>query len=97
MNIFDYTGKQYKTSVLISDVNSMYVAVVSGDEILMIILNDGKQIIIDACELSGKKRKLNFFDGDYGVHKDDLARWTKRKDSYEWFGVLKGGALDAEV
>lgn len=93
LNIFDYTGTQYETDVLISDVNSMYVAVVSGDEILMIVLNDGKQIIIDACELSGDKRKLNFFDGDYGVHKDDLETWMRREDAYFWFGKLMDSRL----
>ena len=97
LTILNYKHVPCETDIDLEAVNSLYVVVVTGDEIVTAILEDGTQITFDSAELTGSYRTDDYFDGDYGVHKDDLKRWTKRKDSYEWFGVLKGGVLDAEV
>ena len=97
LTLLNYDNVQCATEIDLESVNSLYVVVVSGDEIVTAILEDGTQITFDSADICGDHRSKGFFDGDYGVHKDDLERWTKRKDSYEWFGVLKGGVLDAEV
>ena len=97
LTIMNYDGIRCETDIDMDSINSLYVVVVSGDEIVTAVLKDGEQITFDSAELSGDFRSEDFFDGDYGVHKADLERWTKRKDSYEWFGVLKGGILDAEM
>jgi len=96
LTIMNYEHVQCVTDIDLESVNSLYVVVVSGDEIVTAILND-KQITFDSAKMCGDSRSEDFFDGEYGVHKDDLERWTKRKDSYEWFNVLRGGDLDAEV
>lgn len=97
LTLLNYDDVQCATEVDLESVNSLYVVVVSGDEIVTAVLEDGTQITFDSADICGNHRCINYFDGEYSVHKSDLERWTKRKDSYEWFGVLKGGELDAEV
>lgn len=93
LNIFDYTDVAHETPISLDDVNGLYVAVISGDEVITAIMNNGQTITMDACEFSGKNRKLNFFDGEYGVYKDDLEEWMKREDAYFWFGKLMDSRL----
>lgn len=88
LNVFDYSHKSYETDIDVDDVNSLYVVVLSGDEIVTAIMNDGSERVVDAIELAGETRCENFFDGEYGVHKDDLEQWLGRIDSYDWFGRL---------
>lgn len=97
LTIMNYDGMRCETDIDLDSINSLYVVVVSGDEIVTAVLEDGTQITFDSAWMCGDHRSDDFFDGEYGVHKDDLKRWTKRKDSYEWFNVLMGGELDAEV
>lgn len=97
LTLLNYEDMRCVTEIDLESVNSLYVVVMSGDEIVTAVLEDGTQITFDSAEMCGDHRYDDFFDGEYGVHKDDLERWTKRKDSYEWFSVLKGGELDAEV
>lgn len=88
LNVFDWEHKSHETDIEAEDVNCLYVVVLSGDEVITAIMNDGSEKIIDAVEFTNGNRCENFFDGDYGVHKDDLEEWLGRVDSYDWFGRL---------
>ncbi len=92
LKIMNYDNVECDTGVDLEKVNSLYVVVVSGDEIVTVVKTDGMQKTFDSAELSGNGRVLDFFDGEYGVHKDDLAEWVERDDSYSWFGRMQKDA-----
>lgn len=88
LNVIDYAHKSHETGVPVTNVNSLYVIVISGDEIITAVMDDGAVLFVDAVDFTETPRQMDFFDGEYGVHKDDLEDWLERKDSYEWFGRM---------
>jgi len=92
LKIMNYEHVKCDTGVDLNKVDSLYIVVISGDEIVTVIKADGTQETFDSAKLSGDSRALDFFDGEYGVHKDDLAEWIEREDSYYWFGRMQKDA-----
>lgn len=88
LNVMDYSHKSYKTDIPVADVDSLYVMVITGDELIQANMNDGSVKMIDALDFMDCDRAIDYFDGEYGVHKDDLEEWLERNDSYEWFGRM---------
>lgn len=88
LKILNYEHVECDTGVDLDKIGSLYVVVVSGDEIVTVIKADGTHETFDSAKLSGDSRSDDFFDGEYGVHKDDLAEWVEREDSYYWFGRM---------
>ncbi len=85
LKILNYDNVRCDTGIDLADIDSLYVAVVTGDEIVTVVKADGTRETFDSADLSSDGRQDDFFDGEYNVHKDDLSEWTERKDSYYWF------------
>ena len=92
LEIMDCQHNRFDTGVKLEDIDSLYVIVLSGDEFVTVILNDGTQKVFDSSEMNCSNKSFGFFDGEYGVHKDDLAEWGEREDSYSWFGRMQKDA-----
>ena len=92
LKIMNYEKKRADTGVKIEDIYSLYVIVLSGDELVRAIMKDGTQKAFDSAVLCNDIRNTDYFDGEYVVHKDDLAEWSERKDSYSWFGRMQDDA-----
>lgn len=88
LNVMDYKHTSHETDIPVADVDSLYVVVLTGDEVVQVNLKDGSHKVVDAIGFLDCVRADDYFDGDYGVHKDDLEEWLERKDSYEWFGRM---------
>lgn len=88
LKILNYNHVECDTGINIDDINSLYVVVVTGDEIVTAIKNDGTQETFDSAELSDDCRAHDYFDGEYAVNKEDIAEWSEREDSYYWFGRM---------
>lgn len=92
LNVIDYEHRKHETDIPVADIDSLYVRVITGDELITVIMKDGSHKVVDAEEF-GDKRNMFFFDGEYGVHRDDLEEWLERADSYEWFSRLHDDRL----
>lgn len=95
----DYKNVAHDTEVPLEDVESVYVRVITGDEVMTVTKTDGTTVDFDASVFEANYRLHDYWDGDYAVHKDDLKQWMERKTTYEWFHVLmeRGVADDADV
>jgi len=88
LKIMNYHKERADTGVKIEDIDSLYVIVLTGDELVRVIMKDGTQKAFDSAVLCDDSRAHDYFDGEYAVHKDDFAEWSERKDSYSWFGRM---------
>lgn len=93
LNVFDFKHDSHETDIPVEDVESLYVVVLSGDELITAMMKDGSQRKVDAIDMSTFTRNDDFLYGEYGVHKDDLDEWLGRADSYEWFSRLRDDRL----
>ena len=82
--IMNFNDERYDTGIALDLINEVDVSVISGDESIIVLRNDGKINKIDAAEIADKPRFKDYFDGSYIVYKEELPRWNKRTDSYEW-------------
>lgn len=94
LELMNYDRVRCDTGVRLEDVETLFVTVITGDEIATVVKTDGTQKTFDSADLSGDTRCEDYFDGEYGVHKDDLAEWSQRESTYDWFGRMM---KDAEV
>jgi len=92
LEIMNYDNKRADTGVKIEDIDSLYVIVLTGDELVRVIMKDGTQKAFDSAVLCDDIRAFDYFDGEYAVHKDDLVEWSERSDSYSWFGRMQDDA-----
>ena len=92
LELLNYDGVRCDTGINLEDVEAVFVVVLTGDEIATVCLKDGSYQTFDSAELSNDPRRHDYFDGEYGVHKDDLDEWMKRENSYYWFGRMQEDA-----
>lgn len=85
INIMDYDDNSYDTGIPVEDVKTVFVTVVSGDEILHIIKNDGETVALDAMDFTDDIRRMCFLDEQYVLNTTaDITEWMKRKNSYDY-------------
>ena len=77
---YDYTHTKKMTGIMSDDVELIMVQILSGDEILRIILKDGTIRHFDSCPGG---RITGYEDGEYYVRPDQFEKWFKRTDSYD--------------
>lgn len=86
ITLMDYAGKKTEFSIPnFEDVLTIVIQIVTGDEIAMVIYDDGT---IDEFDSSGD-RLNNYFDGEYTVYNKvkginflDDPKFLEREDSY---------------
>ena len=70
----------------LSEILSISILVLSGDEILKVLKKDGSWNEVDS-DTHG--RCINFYDGEYTIYDsvsntNKIEEWAKRKDSNDW-------------
>lgn len=93
LKIMNYQNTLCDTGVPIEQVESLFVRVITGDEIVTIHKIDGNDEEFDSACLVDNLRVIDYDDGNYYVHKDDLKAWTKRKTSYDGFRYAWRGPI----
>ena len=83
MYVLDYKGKKHYIDVAVEDVEYVDVEILSGDEVLTIHLRNGDGKEVDAGDFIGG-RLISEYHGRYTVPADQLDKWNKRKESYDW-------------
>lgn len=85
LKIMDYAHREYYAQdVPLEDVESVTVRVISGDELLRVKFKDGDERFLDVAQINNDHRIIGFYDGEYEVLNEDLVKWNKRKDTYDW-------------
>lgn len=86
LEIMDYSGARTKTPIDIDnlkDVLSLYIRVISGDEILTVIYRNGKIERYDSSD----SRCMDFYDDEYCLYNEFekinlIPEFQNRKSSY---------------
>ena len=70
----------------LEDIAVATIEIVTGDEILNIVTNDGRFYCFDSCDY----REVDFFDGSYTIIANgkwvvDPIQWSDRKNSYDYY------------
>ena len=84
LTLLNFDNVKCDTGIPLSEITSIVITVVSGDEIAEVTKNNGEHLHFDSAELSGNSRWQGFYDGTYLVDMNDLEKWVNRKDSYDW-------------
>ena len=84
--LLDYDSRKCDTGIPLSDIQSIVITVISGDEIATVTKKTGEVVTIDSITISGGWRIHDFYDGTYAVDMNNFEKWAKRKDSYDWDG-----------
>ena len=82
--LLNYADKKCDTGIPLSEVESLTIVVLSGDEVATVKKTTGEEVYFDSAEINGNFRWCDFYDGTYNVSKEELEDWTKRKTSYDW-------------
>lgn len=80
----NYANELFDTGIRFDDVDRLFVAVVTGDEIISVMLNDGTVKMFDSAVLGDIPRFQDYFDDQYVVSKPEFEAWSKRKTTYDW-------------
>lgn len=75
----DYQRTKKMSGVMTDDVELIMVEVLSGDEVLRILLKDGSIVHFDSCPGG---RLVGYEDGEYLVYPNQFEKWLKRTSSY---------------
>ena len=73
IRIYDYDNNVVKIEIPDKPIKSIYVTILSGDEIGIIRFEDGTQFDFDTSD----DRITDFYDGSYVVEGDDIVRWLE--------------------
>lgn len=71
MNIYDFMNNTRHIDLPLKKIEHIYVMVLSGDEVVNIVFEDGTSELYDAS----RDRFHDFFDGDYIVEGDEIKEW----------------------
>lgn len=83
--LLDYDSRKCDTGIPLADIQSIVITVISGDEIATVTKKTGEVVTIDSITINDGFRNYDFYDGTYVVDMNNLEKWTKRKDSYDWY------------
>lgn len=92
IKILDYAGNERQVDVGdIETIRRMFIAVLSGDEVLHVLYKDGKRILFDSSE----ERRVSELDSIYDVYDIDTGLnmfendwYIERTSSYERTGPI---------
>lgn len=103
--LMDYAGRKVETDFDLSDENlnkvlSIYIEVITGDEIATIIFKDGTKKTYD----SATDRMADFYDGEYCLFNSEqdiniIDLFNKREKTYDfyyWEGILSEALKEEE-
>lgn len=79
----NYAGETFDTGVKFDDVNKLFISVVSGDEIITVLLKDDSEMNFDSAFMGDNPRLYDFFDDQYVVSQAELDAWSKRENTYD--------------
>lgn len=82
--LLNYDSRKCDTGIPLSEITSIVITVVSGDEIAEVTKNTGEHLHFDSAELIGDDRRHDFYDGTYMVDMNDIEKWVNRENSYDW-------------
>lgn len=80
VKVYDYDNKSVEIEIPakdVSEIEAIFVTVLSGDETGFIVLKNGKEIEFDASGC----RIHSFLDGCYVIRGDAIAKWIDAKPS----------------
>ena len=80
----NYNDELFDTGIRFDDVDRLFVTVITGDEIISVILNDGTVKVFDSACLGNNPRLRDYWDYQYTVSKPEFEAWSKRKTTYDW-------------
>ena len=80
----NYASELFDTGIRFDDVDQLFVVVMTGDEIISVMLNDGTVKKFDSEVLGNNLRSIDYWDNQYVVSKPELEIWSKRKTTYDW-------------
>ena len=80
----NYADELFDTGIRFDDVDQLFITVVTGDEIISVVLNDGTVKTFDSAVLAKNPRLYDYWDDQYTVNKPDFEAWSKRKTTYDW-------------
>ena len=82
--LLNYDDVKCDTGVPLSEIASIVITVVSGDEIAEVTMNTGEHMRFDSADLSGDSRCQESYDRTYLVDMNNLEKWVNRRNSYDW-------------
>ena len=82
-NIYDYNDKAVEIDTKGRKVASISVEVVSGDECIEIMYENGSFEMVD----SSSNRYINYYDGGYELSGDKLSEWMECTPAKEKKGI----------
>lgn len=82
----NYADELFDTGIKFDDVDRLFVTVITGDEIISVMLNDGTIKEFDSAVLGNIPRFMDYWDDQYVVSKPEFEAWSKRKTTYDWRG-----------
>lgn len=82
----NYADELFDTGIKFDDVDQLFVTIITGDEIISVMLNDGTIKEFDSAALGNNPRCKDYYDGQYVVSRPELEAWSKRKTTYDWRG-----------
>lgn len=80
----NYEDELFDTGIRFDDVDRLFVTVITGDEIISVMLNDGTVKEFDSAILGNNLRLMDYYDDQYVVSKPEFEAWSKRKTTYDW-------------
>lgn len=80
----NYADELFDTGIRFDDVDWLSITVITGDEIISVLLNDGTVKEFDSAILGNDRRLEDHFDDWYVVSKPEFEAWSKRKTTYDW-------------
>lgn len=85
INIFNWTNKSFDTGIDVSEVASITVTILSGDELFVIVKKNGEVIQLDGASFDKEDSQRSLychFEGQYVLTtEEEIKKWLKREKS----------------
>jgi hypothetical protein len=78
VKIYDYANNAVEVKLPNKAIESIFVTIVSGDEIATFNFADGTSLICD----SSSSRNMDFYDGNYMVCRSKIKEWIDFKPTH---------------
>ena len=78
VKIYDYDNNVVEVELPNKDIESIFVTIVSGDEIVTFNFVDGTSLTRD----SSSSRNMDFYDGNYMVCRNKVKEWIDFKPTH---------------
>ena len=91
LEIMDYKGIKHETDIDLDNLNeidTIFISVVSGDEIATVAYKNGQSVTIDSDHLAKNQRYRHDYDGGYilySSHINRLEEFEERNTSYDLY------------